>query len=410
MTSGRVNSGRDALITGIGLISGLGEGARHTHALLAGPEPVHPSVENDKFAPYPVIPMAELDLSTQIPRRGDQRQMGQWQRFGVYAAGLALDDAGIKDDADLLGKTNLIVAAGGGERDPEADALVLDAVRKSKDPAAALAEPLLNNLRPTLFLSQLSNLLAGNISIVHHVTGSSRTFMGEELSGAMALQVAVRRIQSGQGDVFLVGGAYNAEREDMLLFYELGQYLWQGDPSAGVWQRAEKGGGIICGSMGAFLVIESRAHAAARGARAYARLERVATDTGRRDDEAAVSARLEQFAAALDGEDYNGPLGYLCGASGAKQASDMERAFIDTLSKNHEVAVRSFGSVLGHGLEAQMPVGVALAAAALDQKRYYPPFDPSDPATTNDTPPGRIAVTSFGHWRSEAIAVVAKAD
>ena len=38
----------------------------------------------------------------------------------------------------------------------------------------------MNDLRPTLFLAQLSNLLAGNISIVHGVTGSSRTFMGEE--------------------------------------------------------------------------------------------------------------------------------------------------------------------------------------------------------------------------------------
>ena len=38
----------------------------------------------------------------------------------------------------------------------------------------------MSDLRPTLFLAQLSNLLAGNISIVHGVTGSSRTFMGEE--------------------------------------------------------------------------------------------------------------------------------------------------------------------------------------------------------------------------------------
>ncbi|TDI57922.1 MAG: beta-ketoacyl-ACP synthase [Alphaproteobacteria bacterium] len=410
MTNTPVPADREALITGIGLITGLGEGASQTHALLAGPKPARPAVETDKFAPYPVVAMAELDLSSQIARRGDRRQMGPWQRFGVYSAGLALDDAGIKDDAELLGRTNLIVAAGGGERDPEADTLVLEAARQSKNPAAALAQSLLVNLRPTLFLSQLSNLLAGNISIVHHVTGSSRTFMGEELAGAMALQVALRRIQSGQGELFLVGGAYNAEREDMLLLLQIGQYLWQGDPAAGVWQRAQKGGGILCGSMGAFLVIESRAHAVARGAKVYGRLDTVATDTGPRQDEAVIGARLAQLAAALEGENGEGPLGYLCGASGAKQATEMERAFIDLLSNDHEVAVRSFGSVLGHGLEAQMPVGVALAAAALDQKRYYPPFDPCDPAMASDTMPGRIAVTSFGHWRGEAVALVARAD
>ncbi len=50
----------------------------------------------------------------------------------------------------------------------------------------SLNERLMNDLRPTLFLAQLSNLLAGNIAIVHGVTGSSRTFMGEEAAGVDA--------------------------------------------------------------------------------------------------------------------------------------------------------------------------------------------------------------------------------
>ncbi len=70
-----------------------------------------------------------------------------------------------------------------------------------------LNEHLSNDLRPTLFLAQLPNLLAGNISIVHKVTGSSRTFMGEEIAGVSAAEVAWRRIRAGQGDIFLVGGA-----------------------------------------------------------------------------------------------------------------------------------------------------------------------------------------------------------
>ena len=56
-----------------------------------------------------------------------------------------------------------------------------------------------------LFLSQLSNMLAGNISIVHGVTGSSRTFMGEE-AGLEALRIALARINAGQSEVVLVGG------------------------------------------------------------------------------------------------------------------------------------------------------------------------------------------------------------
>ena len=97
--------------------------------------------------------------------------------------------------------TDMIVAAGGGERDLEVDGQILAGLEAADDPEAFLNERLANDLRPTLFLAQLSNLLAGNISIVHKVTGSSRTFMGEEIAGISAVEVAARRIGAGQGDL-----------------------------------------------------------------------------------------------------------------------------------------------------------------------------------------------------------------
>lgn len=51
--------------------------------------------------------------------------MEMWQRIGTYAAGLALDSAGIKGDREILARTDMIVAAGGGERDLEVDAVIL---------------------------------------------------------------------------------------------------------------------------------------------------------------------------------------------------------------------------------------------------------------------------------------------
>ena len=71
---------------------------------------------------------------------------------------------------------------------------------------------LADGLRPTLFLAQLPNLFAGNISIVHKVSGSSRTFMGEEAAGVDALRIAHRRLAAGQGEIFLVGAAFAAAR------------------------------------------------------------------------------------------------------------------------------------------------------------------------------------------------------
>ncbi|MBN8890675.1 MAG: beta-ketoacyl-ACP synthase, partial [Rhodospirillales bacterium] len=264
-------SGRDALITGIGLVSSLGEGIEAHRAALSRPGPCRPVVDAAGFAPWPVHPMVALEYDRQIPRRGDQRQMEQWQRIGTYAAGLALESAGVKGDAGLLDRTHMVVAAGGGERDYAVDAAILSGMAAAPDPDVFLNERLMSDLRPTLFLAQLSNLLAGNISVVHGVVGSSRTFMGEEAAGADAVRIACARIAAGQGELFLVGGSYNAERPDILLQYEMGGLLWKGE-SAGVWSRQPAGGGMVMGSLGCFLVIESRAHARARGAVAHARI------------------------------------------------------------------------------------------------------------------------------------------
>src|SRR4026208_2590810 len=98
-------------------------------------------------------------------------------------------------------------------------------VDKAANAEAFVNERLMNDLRPTLFLAQLSNLLAGNISIVHGVTGSSRTFMGEEQCGVEAVRIAHARIAAGQSDLALVGGAYNAERWEVILHFALGRCL-----------------------------------------------------------------------------------------------------------------------------------------------------------------------------------------
>jgi 3-oxoacyl-[acyl-carrier-protein] synthase II len=174
---------RETWITGIGLVSSLGDGLEaNWDALRSG----RVNVDLEKYAPWMIHPLAPLNLDSQIPKKGDQRQMEAWQRIGTYAAGLALDSAGIKDNKEILARTDMIVAAGGGERDLDVDAAILTARADAR--SGVLNERLMNDLRPTLFLAQLSNLLAGNISIVHGVSRSSRTFnMGLDDAGTSIL-------------------------------------------------------------------------------------------------------------------------------------------------------------------------------------------------------------------------------
>src|SRR5664279_1291472 len=132
-----VEAPRETWITGIGILSHLGEGGEaHWKGLNAPPPPP----DTETFAPAIIHPLAAVDFDKQIPKKGDQRQMEPWQRIGTYAAGLALDDAGLKGNADVLGRMDMIVAAGGGERDLAVDGAILSDMRSAADPARLLNE------------------------------------------------------------------------------------------------------------------------------------------------------------------------------------------------------------------------------------------------------------------------------
>lgn len=390
-------------ITGIGLVSCFGEGAEHHWNVLGGPKAPTPVIDTETVAPYSVHPLPEMDWSVQIPRRGDQRQMENWQRLGTYTAGLALEDAGLKENEELCASMDLVVAAGGGERDIETDNSIMQDAMTSNDREKLLLDRLPSDLRPTLFLAQLSNLLAGNISIVHKVTGSSRTYMGEEAAGVTAIENAVSRISSGQSTHLLVGGSYNADRPDALLPHELGHFLYRGG-NEGVHGRQANGGGMRMGSAGAFLVLEEAGHARKRGAKPYAKLSGVASDLGSRDP-AKSHERLAGIAEKL-GLNGNSPDAVISGASGASEATEMEFEFLDAQFGN-DLATRAFGTEIGQPLEANFPAGVALAALALKNNGFYAPFEDSEKPAPQST--SKILVTAIGHVCGEGMAVIEKA-
>ena len=395
------DAAREAWITGIGIVSCLGEGAdAHWQGLSSG----QPKADGTTFAPYLVHPLKPLDLDKQIPKKGDQRQMEPWQRIGTYAAGLALEFAGIKGNTEVLSRTDMIVAAGGGERDLAADNAILSGLPKAEKPDVFLNERLMSDLRPTLFLAQLSNLLAGNISIVHGVTGSSRTFMGEESAGVDAVRIALSRIAAGQSEVALVGGSYNAERPDLLMLLEFGGFNLK-DKFAPVWQRESKPG-LVVGSLGAFLVIESRSHAEARGAKRLARLSAVMSDRSARKP-GDVGANLTRMWASISTRLQPGGLAVISGATGSAPGTAEERAF---LAQHKDVAVRATGSYLGHAFEPQFPMNVALAAIAISRGSLFPPADTSGVERPMNGELKQAIVTAVGHWRGEGLALVEAAS
>jgi 3-oxoacyl-[acyl-carrier-protein] synthase II len=386
----------EAWITGIGLSTSLSEGLdANWDALLQR----RVNVDEKGFAPYVVHPLAPVSFDAQIPKKGDQRQMEAWQRIGTYAAGLALDSAGVKGNKEILARMDMIVAAGGGERDLAVDSAILNSEAHGASPPSFLNERLMNDLRPTLFLAQLSNLLAGNIAIVHGVTGSSRTFMGEEEAGVDAARIALARIAAGQSDIALVGAAHNGERKDMLMLYEFGDFNLK-DKFEPVWAR-EQHSGFALGSAGVFLVIESKAHAQARGAKPYARLTNVVADQVRRKNSGEVTASLETLWSKLGKLKDKGAI--ITGATGAEPVTSEERAF---LTGHPDFAVRATGTAFGHAVETQFPLGIGLAALAISRGALFPPNDSTGFEIEMSGSPTQIVVIGAGHWRGEGMALV----
>lgn len=392
---------REVWITGIGILTTAGEGTvSHSPGVLGS----IPQADAARISQYPVHPLCAVDFSKQIPKTSEQRQMSRWQRIGVYAAGLALDDAGLSGQSELLERTHLVVAAGNGDRDCNFDSKVLESGLCESAQPASLNGALLTGLRPTLYLGELSNLLAGNISIVHHVTGSSRTFKGEEIAGVSAIENACRRISANQGDIFLAGGALNAEREDLLLGYELGQTLWAHSHSP-VWSRKEGGGGLVLGSIGAFLVLEAREHAEARGQQPYARITAVRADRCRRQP----GQVRQTFKTLFESMSLpHGPVAVISGASGVEPVTSEERDFLQGLTASgHPACIRTHGSRIGHGVEAHFPAAVCLAALSLAAEHFFEPLpNCAVEASYRGGDLSRVIVTGAGHWRGEGLALL----
>jgi 3-oxoacyl-[acyl-carrier-protein] synthase II len=292
----------------------------------------------------------------------------------------------------------MIVAASGGSRDEDVDVSILAGLAEARQPEVFLNERLMSDLRPTLFLGQLPNLLAGNISIVHGVTGSSRTFMGED-AGVDAVRIALARIEAGQSDIALVGGGYNGQRRGSLLLAASGGMALR-EPFAPVWQRAERGGGMALGSIGAFLVLEAREHAIARDTKPLARLVKVLGEHSRRQAGDAAATLIRMWQSLGIGP---GPTAVISGATGAEPATAEERRFLKSLGG---IPVRATGTHIGHGFEPQFLMNIGIAALTMAHGRLFPPADASGVEQAMQEPPDKIVVTNVGYWRGEGMALV----
>jgi 3-oxoacyl-[acyl-carrier-protein] synthase II len=171
---------------------------------------------------------------------------------------------------------------------------------------------------------------------------------------------------------------------------------------APVFERQARGGGITLGSFGAFLVIESKAHASARGGRPLARLAAVVSDRAERAP-GGLTRSFSDLWGTIAPHASCGRLAVLSGASGAEPTTSEERAFFATLG---EAPVRVPGSYIGYGFETQFSVSVAVAALAASNGTLFPAADRFAADDGFADPIDTVLVTGASHRRGEGLALV----
>ena len=150
------------------------------------------------------------------------------------------------------------------------------------------------------------------------------------------------------------------------------------------------------------VVLEAADHARARSAKPYAKLSAVVTDRSDRSP-GATTALLEQMWNGIAPRLAAGHHAILSGASGAEPATSEERDF---LSHRAGVPVRATATHIGHAVEAQFPMNVALATLALSHGKLFAPADASGVEGPMEGPLTQVVVTGVGHWRGEGMALV----
>jgi 3-oxoacyl-[acyl-carrier-protein] synthase II len=266
---------RRVVVTGIGLLTGLGEGVTATwDAIVAGRSAVGPLRRYDPTPLRTRIGAEILDFEpTRFLSRRALRMVNRGDQMAVAAATLALRDAGI--DKDELGfRTALYL---GGNKDVAYREEVLANLAELRRPDGTmdlrrLGETAAAVIPPLSYVEGMQPASVFHVSQIFGIRGPSAFLAGTADAGAMAIGRAMRVIRRGDADVAIAGGFDDATTWwSMSKMDGLGVLTTRNDLGDAAFRPYDRQhSGAVLGDGGAVLVLEERARAVRRGVRCYA--------------------------------------------------------------------------------------------------------------------------------------------
>ncbi len=254
---------RDVVVTGMGAITPAGRGVAATwDGVLAG----RTAAAHDERLAAAGVPVAiscrapAFDADAELGR-GATRRLDRFTHLAVIAAREALAQAGLVD-----GDPDVITAV-----DPDRVGVVLGSgiggAETWETEYARLAAEGPARVSPLFVPRMLSNTAAGTIAIRSHARGPNLTINTACAAGASAIHVGRDLIAAGAADVMLAGGVEaGITTIAMSAFAQMGALSANPDPATASRPFDVDRDGFVMGEGAGVVVLESRAHAAARGA------------------------------------------------------------------------------------------------------------------------------------------------
>ena len=256
---------RRVVITGLGAVTPLGNSVEETWAAIkAGKSGIalidryDTTPSNIKYAGQVKNFEAEKYMDAQAARK-----MALFTRYAVAAAKMALDDAGLTGNADVLAKAGIYLGVGiGGFEVIENNCIKWYESGKKR-------------VNPMTIPQLIPNEASGNIAIAFGIHGPCHTIATACSSGTDALGDALDLIRSGRRDVCLAGGAESAINGFTIDSFAALQALSRArvdDPTKACRPFDKDRDGFVMSEGSGVLVLEEYEHAKARGAKIYAEL------------------------------------------------------------------------------------------------------------------------------------------
>ena len=263
---------RRVVVTGMGLVTPLGDGVDHCWGRLLESESGVRGIDNFDVSDLPAkisapVPTGEaagqFDAVKYVSSK-DTRRMDKFIIFALGAAVQAVEDSGWKPEREEdQDRSGVMIGSGiGGLQTIETGAILVH----EKGP---------RRLSPFFIPSSLINLASGHISIKYGFKGPNHSVVTACSTGAHAIGDASRLIMLDDADVMVAGGAeagicrlgiagFSASRALSTNFND------EPERASRPWDKARDG--FVMGEGSGVVVLEEYEHAKKRGANIYAEI------------------------------------------------------------------------------------------------------------------------------------------